>query len=131
MKRVAFLLGVLAPGFAQADMSASEFEAYVAGRTLTYADRGVIYGIEQYMPNRRVRWAFIGDECHEGYWYEANGGEICFVYENNPEAPQCWRFTETGEGLSARFMGGNDGPVHYEAEQSKEPMTCLGPKIGV
>jgi hypothetical protein len=115
---------------AAAQMSASDFEAYVTGRTLTYADRGVIYGVEEYLPGRRVRWAYVGDECTEGYWYE-DGGDICFVYDHNPDAPQCWQFSQSGGRLSAVFMGAENGRELYEAEASDEPMICLGPKIGV
>ena len=35
-----------------------EFDAYVTGRTLTYAAAGQIYGTEAYLPGRRVIWAF-------------------------------------------------------------------------
>ena len=122
------LLAVL-PGAALAQMSAAEFEAYVTGQTLTYADRGVIYGIEEYLPNRRVRWAFSGDECRDGYWYEA-GDQICFVYENAPDTPQCWRFSRADGRLQAEFTGENDGRTLYEAQRSEEPMICLGPKVG-
>ena len=124
-----FLALMLLPGAAAAQMSAAEFEAYVTGRTLTYADRGVIYGIEEYLPNRRVRWAFMGDQCRDGFWYEADG-QICFVYENKPDAPQCWQFTERAGRLSALFMGAEDGRELYEAQNSDEPLVCLGPDVG-
>ena len=114
---------------AQSPMTAQEFEEYVTGRTLTYADRGVIYGIEEYLPNRRVRWAFTADECRDGYWYDAEG-EICFVYEGNPD-PQCWTFTRRGGRLSALFTGAEDGRELYEAQQSDKPLVCLGPDVGV
>ncbi len=113
-----------------AGMSASEFEAYVTGHTLTYSDRGVTYGIEEYLPDRRVRWAYFGDQCQDGFWYESND-QICFVYENNPDAPQCWVFTNHGERLSAMFAGSDDGRELYEAQKSDEPMVCLGPDVGV
>ncbi len=129
--RVLALLACLValPAAADAPMSAAEFEAYVTGRTLTYTDRGVVYGIEEYLPGRRVRWAFINDECRDGYWYEA-GGEICFVYEDNPD-PQCWVFTQRGGRLSALFTGAENGRELYEAQKSEEPLICLGPDVGV
>ena len=116
--------------FAEAPMSGAEFEAYVTGRTLTYADQGEIYGIEEYLSGRRVRWAYLADECRDGYWYDA-GGEICFVYDDNPN-PQCWVFRKEVTGrLSARFMGADDGRELYEARQSSEPLLCRGPEVGV
>ena len=124
-----FALALL-PTPALAQMSAADFEAYVTGRTLTYTDGGVVYGIEEYLPNRRVRWAYLGDQCREGYWYDTDG-QICFVYENNPGVPQCWQFTERSGRLSALFMGEENGRELYEAQKSDEPMVCLGPDVGV
>ena len=111
-------------------MTAEEFEAYVTGQTLTYADRGVSYGIEEYLPNRRVRWSYVGDQCQDGYWYD-QGEQICFVYEDNPDVPQCWIFTQDGGRLSAIFANENDGRQLYEAKKTNEPMRCLGPDVGV
>ena len=132
MHKMFFILFLLSPGLAvqaQTTMSAAEFEAYATGRTLTYAENGVVYGIEEYLPNRRVRWAFTADECREGYWYE-EGDAVCFVYEDKPE-PQCWSFAKGETGLIARFLGSENGRELYEARQSDEPMQCLGPKVGV
>ena len=115
---------------AETPMSAAEFDAYTIGRTLTYADRGRIYGIEEYLPGRRVRWAFVGEECRAGFWY-AEGERICFVYEHDP-TPQCWVFTERAGRLTARFTGdGEDGRELYEAQRSDEPLVCPGPDVGV
>ncbi|MDJ0628680.1 MAG: hypothetical protein QNJ44_10510 [Rhodobacter sp.] len=130
--RIALLLSALAApivALAETPMTAAEFEAYVAGRTLTFIDRGVPYGVEEYLPGRRVRWAYIGDQCRDGYWYDA-GDQICFVYENNPE-PQCWIFTRAAGRLGAKFMGDDDGRQLYEAAQSDEPLICPGPDVGV
>jgi hypothetical protein len=110
-------------------MSGAEFEAYVTGRTLTYADQGVIYGTEEYRKDRKVRWAFTKDECRLGYWYEA-GEQICFVYED-PNDPQCWLFFKGAKGLQAQFMGVGGGASLSEVEQSAGPMSCAGPDVGV
>ncbi len=117
------------PVLAETPMSGAEFEAYSTGRTLTYAESGRIYGIEEYLPGRRVRWAFTEDECRDGYWYEDEEA-ICFVYEDNP-VPQCWSFTRSPTGLLARFLGTENGRELYEAQQSNEPLVCLGPDVGV
>jgi len=74
------------PAPAQTDspsMTAEEFDAYTLGRTLSYSLQGTPYGIEEYLPDRRVRWAFVGQECQTGVWYERNGN-ICFLYDNAP-----------------------------------------------
>ena len=111
-------------------MTATEFEAYATGKTLTYGLGGEVYGIEQYLPGRRVLWAFKGDECRKGYWYEA-GPEICFVYEKDPEGPQCWTFHRIDGGIRARFTGDPGGADLSEVAQSSSPLTCAGPGLGV
>ena len=110
-------------------MSAEAFERYVTGKTLSYAEGGVSYGKEEYLPNRRVRWAFDGDVCHDGVWYE-QGGLICFVYDHDP-TPQCWSFFEGDNGLIARFEAPDGGRLLYEASRTSEPLYCPGPDVGV
>jgi hypothetical protein len=131
IRKTLVALALLLPGagLAAEPMSAAEFEAYVQGRTLTYNSGGTPYGAEEYLSNRRVRWAFLGDECVEGEWYE-NAGMICFLYENN-EVPQCWTFQHGPGGLIATFENDPEQTTLYEARRSDEPLLCLGPKIGV
>lgn len=112
-------------------MSGAEFEAYTEGRTLSFSSHGTPYGIEQYLPGRRVRWAFIGDTCQEGIWFERDE-TICFVYDYNPTEEQCWIFTRSGNGLRGVFEG-PDGPGTelYEVQQSDRPLTCSNLDVGV
>lgn len=120
---------VALPVSAAEPMSGSEFEAYVTGKTLYFGQNGEAYGVEEYLDNRRVRWSFLDGQCKDGVWYE-DQGMICFVYEDNPN-PQCWTFFEEGSGLRAVFENDPDATTLYEAQQSDEPMVCLGPEIGV
>ena len=110
-------------------MTAAAFEAYVTGKTLTYAQGGRIYGTEQYKPDRKVVWAFTEEECREGYWF-AQGPQICFVYED-PNDPQCWLFFMGSTGMKAEFMGDGAGSDLSEVAQSTGPMGCMGPQVGV
>jgi hypothetical protein len=110
-------------------MTAAEFDAYVTGRTLTYADNGVVYGTEEYRKDHKVIWAFTQAECREGYWYQ-EGEQICFVYED-PNDPQCWLFFKGKAGLQAQFMGPGGGTPLSEVQQSAGPMSCAGPDVGV
>jgi hypothetical protein len=129
----ALTLPLAVPAVAQSPMTGAEFESYVTGRTLTFAENGVVYGIEEYLPDRRVRWAFVEDECQEGTWYEAQvegRPMICFVYDYAPDDEQCWTFFRTARGLKARFMNDPEARELYEVQQSREPMMCLGPRIG-
>ena len=110
-------------------MTGAEFEAATTGRTLYYNSAGQAYGVEQYLPGRRVIWAFVGDDCRKGNWYE-NQEQICFVYEDNTD-PQCWLFYQTPAGLTARSLGFPDSAPLIAVEQSPEAMACLGPNVGV
>ena len=114
---------------AETAMTAAEFEAYATGKTLTYSVAGAVYGAEQYLPGRRVLWAFKDDECADGVWYE-QAGLICFAYENN-DVPQCWNFFLGSTGLRAQFVGENGGSDLSEVAQSPTPLSCAGPDVGV
>ncbi len=112
----------------QSPMTAEEFEAYVTGRTLTFGTDGVPYGIEEFREGRRTTWAFMGEECREGVWFESDS-YICFAYEDDPQT-HCWQFFQTDAGLRARFQGDPPGNDLYEIEQSDRPLICPGPQIG-
>lgn len=130
MKHVLIALALSATSaFAQTPMTAEEFEAYTAGKTLYFGSQGKAYGAEQYLDNRRVRWSFLDGQCNEGVWYE-DQGLICFLYENRTD-PQCWSFVRNGDGLTALFQDEPGNTELYEATQSDEPMMCLGPDVGV
>ena len=110
-------------------IGAEEFDALTRGKTMYYAMNGQPYGIERYLPNRRVQWSFLDGECVDGVWYEQNG-QICFAYEVW-EDPQCWVFTRGDRGLLAEFADAIEDPVQYEAFETQDEMQCLGPKVGV
>ncbi len=114
---------------AEIPLTGPEFDAYTSGKTLTYSQGGGVYGIEQYLPGKRVLWAFEGDTCREGHWYE-EAGLICFVYDYDP-APQCWTFWQDDNGLNARFEGDTPGTELSEVEESSRPLLCSGPDVGV
>lgn len=110
-------------------MTGAEFEAYVTGKTLTYAQGGGVFGTEQYLPGRKVRWAFTDDICQYGSWYEQDD-LICFTYDVEPQ-PQCWQFWRDGAGLRARFEGDPAGTELSEVRQTDKPLSCHGPDVGV
>ncbi len=111
-----------------APLDADAFEAYTRGKTLTFSEGGQPYGIERYLPNRRVRWSFLDGQCKDGLWYP-DEDRICFVYEDD-FTPQCWRFFREGAGLRAVFGDEAGGTELYEAGEEAE-LTCLGPDVGV
>lgn len=114
---------------AQTPLTGEEFEALVTGRTLDYLTAGTVFGTEEYLPGRRVRWAFTFDECRLGTWYEADD-LICFLYENDPD-PKCWTLWQEGDRLLARSV--NDAPDDPPTTvlPATAPLTCQGPEVGV
>lgn len=127
LKAIPFLL-LAGTASAQVPLTAEEFESYATGKTLSYAMAGHVFGTEQYMPGRRVVWAFEGEDCQYGRWYP-QGDQICFAYGTGE--PQCWTFTQNGAGLSARYMNDPAGMELSEVERSAKPLNCPGPDIGV
>lgn len=118
------------PMRAETPLDGRAFERYAAGKTLYFGMNGAPYGVEKYLDNRRVRWSFLDGRCLEGRWYEAENRQICFVYEDDPEA-HCWQFFLRDDGLVARLGGDPDVVPLYEAAEQDDPMLCLGPEIGV
>jgi hypothetical protein len=114
--------------WAEERLTASEFEAYVTGRTLYYSSGTGEYGAEQYLPGRRVIWTFLDGECSEGRWYEEDG-LICFVYDFDL-TPQCWSFWRESGRIAARFENDPALTELYELRQSDKPLLCYGPEVG-
>lgn len=116
------------PLHADTPLSGAEFDAFATGKTLYFSAGGAPYGAEEYLPDQRVRWAFEGDECITGQWYE-QAGQICFTYDNGL-GPQCWYFYANGTSLTAKLAGDAAGQS-YQARPGSQPLFCPGPKIGV
>lgn len=114
---------------AQTRLDGAAFDRYTQGKTLFYGFDGQSYGVERYLPNRKVIWSFLDGKCQEGFWYE-RGEHICFLYENGND-PQCWTFSLGGNGLIAQFEGDPQQTELYEAQDLGEEMICYGPDVGV
>lgn len=128
--RAAFLALLLAtPALAEPPLSAEDFDALTQGRTMTWAEFGQVYGVEQYLPGRRVRWTVLGDDCKLGHWYP-EGDLICFQYEDDP-TPACWTITRSDTDLYARYAGTDAASAPVVLQETTEPMACFGPEVGV
>ncbi|MBL4811080.1 MAG: hypothetical protein JKX69_01685 [Rhodobacteraceae bacterium] len=100
------------PGLGQ-QMSAEEYDRFTIGRTLAFGRDGQEpYGVERYMSDRRVIWAFTGGDCSQGYWYP-KADMICFAYEDF-DTEQCWRFYNDKGRLSATFASDLDTVTQYQ-----------------
>lgn len=117
------------PALAADPMTAEEFDAYVTGKTLTYSQFGSVFGIEEYLPGRKVRWQVVEDDCQYGSWFERDG-LICFVYEYDP-TEHCWTFWREGDGLAALSVNDAPGAELSEVAQTTDGLNCPGPEVGV
>lgn len=127
----AILLAILlcTPAFAETPITAEEFEAHVTGKTVTYRQYEGVFGIEEYLPGRKVRWSTAPDQCLYGTWYP-QGDAICFVYEYDP-TPACWTFWLRGGALVALSTTGLPGEELHETDASDQGLPCPGPEVGV
>ncbi|MBE2275228.1 MAG: hypothetical protein IAE87_02910 [Rhodobacteraceae bacterium] len=133
MRAAAVLTALLAsalPVLAEGPVTADQFEAHVTGKTLTYARGGAIFGIEQYLPGRKVRWQFTADTCQYGSWYPKEGGLICFLYEYDTRE-HCWTFRMVAGRLTAQSADDLAGAELAEVEQTAQGLACPGPDVGV
>ena len=122
------LILAAAPVLAETPLTAEDFDALTLGRSMTWSEFGQVYGLEQYLPNRRVRWTLLGDTCVEGSWY-ADGQAICFQYEDRPD-PVCWKMTQAQSRLNASLVAQAGENAFVVIEETQEPMACFGPEVG-
>lgn len=128
LRRFLLLALLASPVQAQNLLTAEEFDALTLDRTLTWSTYGQVYGVEQYLPGRRVRWTELGDDCKLGHWYP-EGNAICFLYEDDPTTPACWEISLSGSGMLALDLSDPlDDPV--VVEETAETMPCFGPEVG-
>lgn len=123
------LAGLATAAPAQTPLTAEEFEAHVTGKTITYRQLTNLFGIEEYLEGRKVRWSVAPGECQYGNWYPEDRS-ICFVYEYDP-TPHCWTFWMEDGALAALSDSGIPGPELHEADRSDTPLNCPGPDVGV
>ncbi|TAG28101.1 MAG: hypothetical protein EAZ40_03830, partial [Rhodobacterales bacterium] len=114
---------------AETPMTGAEFDANTVGEIITYDYGGGLIGTEEYLEGRRVRWAFDGDLCIYGVWYEKDD-QICFEYENDPTTPACWLYFLDGGQIRGRYMGEGGGWEILESSRDGGPLPCAGPDVG-
>ena len=122
---LAFLLAP--PALAENRMTAEAFDAFATGRTLTYQQPDIVFGTEEYLPGRRVRWSDGTAGCYAGSWFPKDG-EICFLYQGTTE-PACWSFVQEGDRVSATSSDDAERLV-YDVVISKTALPCSGLKEG-
>lgn len=126
----ALALGLVAGAAgAETPLSGPEFEARVTGRTLDWGDQGAVFGREQYLQGRQVRWSSAPGSCETGHWWEDSPGLICFAYDGGADRV-CWHFFDHGGQLAAQPEGVTEG-FWSEQGSTAAPLSCPGPMVGV
>lgn len=123
LRWIAFALIAATPVSADATMDAADFDAHVTGRTITFrTDTIDTYGVERYMPGRRVMWSSVEGICQYGVWFESKG-DICFRYENDPEH-KCWTIHSDPDGIRGVYTTKPPFTVIYEVPDAQTPLIC-------
>lgn len=123
MRSLILCLILAAPASAQEGMTAEEFDAYVTGRTITFRTAtNPTYGVERYLPGRRVMWSAFDGTCQYGIWFESKG-DICFRYNGDPEH-KCWTIYDEPDGLRGIFTTRPDTTIIYEVPDREDPLIC-------
>lgn len=129
MRRAVLAVLLATPALAETPITPEAFEAHVTGKTITYRQFESVFGIEEYLEGRKVRWSVAPNECQYGSWYPS-GEDICFVYEYDP-TPACWTFWLRDGALVARSVTAAPGEELYEVNADSQPLPCPGPDVGV
>jgi hypothetical protein len=129
----ALSLPAAVPAAAETPMTGAEFQAHVGTNTFSYAYSNGVRGTADYGPGRTLLWAFEGDDCISGKWFE-DGDQLCFAFEDG-RLSACWHFFKDNGRLrgQATYLGSGDlAEIEiFEVSHTDQPLGCLGPDVGV
>jgi hypothetical protein len=103
----ALALAAAAQAEETAPLSPEAFDALTRGKTMDTATAAGVYGVETFLPGRKVIWR-DADRCVAGHW-QAEEDRICFTYDDKPGRPVCWTYFDKGDFIQGWFEG--EGPV--------------------
>lgn len=123
MRSLVLMILLATPAMAQDTMDAADFDAHVTGRTITFrTPDNPSYGIERYLPGRRVMWSSFDGTCQYGVWFESKG-QICFRYEGDPEH-KCWLMYDEPGGMRGVYTTRLPATVIFEDPERDDPLVC-------
>ena len=121
------------PALADTPMTGAEFQAHVGTGTVSYLYSNGVRGVADYGPDRTLLWAFEGDDCIKGYWFE-DGDQLCFAFEDGTLSA-CWHFFKDGDrirGHATVLASGDLTDLEIrEVSHTDQALTCSGPDVGV
>jgi hypothetical protein len=132
--RLALALALLpAAALAETPMTGAKFQAHVGTGSVAYLYSNGVRGVADYGPDRTLLWAFEGDDCIKGYWFD-DGDQLCFAFEDGTLSA-CWHFFKEDNrlrGVATQLGSGNLTHLEiYEVAHTDQPLTCPGPDVGV
>ncbi|WP_225030285.1 hypothetical protein [Xinfangfangia pollutisoli] len=86
-----------------APLTAEGFDALTRGKTMDTATAAGIYGIESFLPGRKVIWR-DAERCVRGSWAQVED-KICFFYEDKPGDQVCWTYYDRGDHIEGWYAG--------------------------
>lgn len=123
MRSLALIALLASPAMAQDTMDATAFDAHVTGRTITFrTPDNPSFGVERYLPGRRVMWSSFDGICQYGVWFESKG-DICFRYEGDPEH-KCWQMYDEPGGMRGVYTTRAPFIVIFEDPDRQDPLIC-------
>jgi hypothetical protein len=133
MRKAVLLVALASPAFAEDPMTAAEFQAHVGQNTVSYLYSNGVRGTADYGPDRTLLWAFEGDSCFAGYWFDKED-QICFAFADGTLSA-CWHFYRQDDRLLGKATFLHSGsPLDLElveVSHTDQSMSCPGPDVGV
>ena len=133
MRLALFLAALPAMAAAETPLTGAEFQSHIGQNTFSYLYSNGVRGTADYGPDRTLLWAFEGDECIRGQWFE-DGSEICFAFADGTLSA-CWHFfveQNRLRGVATRLGSGDPADLQiFEVSHTDQPLTCAGPGLGV
>lgn len=127
-KPLALMAALMLAGAARAaddtPLTAEAFDALTLGKTMDTASGGTVYGIETFLPGRRVVWR-DARRCVEGQWQQV-ADEICFTYADKPDRPVCWLYFDRGDRIEGRHSAALPGSDPIVLTPGDGPISCDG-----
>lgn len=114
-----------APVAAQTLISPDAFLDAVVGKTVTFHEihSGIPVGTEQFLSRTLTAWRRTGEGCVYGQ-VTTLGGQICFLYDNDPDGPVCWwPFLHDGD-LLVRLATLRDSEIQRISSITDDDLEC-------
>ena len=129
MRLAAFIVGcwvfLASPSNAQELISPDAFLDIAVGKTLTFNrfGSGELVGTEEFLSRELSVWRWATGECVYGK-IAVEGNQLCFYYEGDPMAPDCWWPFRDEDRLLVRFANLSIGSIQEVTSITDDTLNC-------